>query len=333
MALEFGIALPTAAPSRPDYAEAGRLRAMAVRVEELGFEGIWVYEHLLRAPLIYGVSFLSPLPVLAHIGASTRRIRLGTSILVLPLRNPVLLAKELATLDLLLEGRLVLGAGTGWDAREFEACGVPLKERAGRTDESLELLRRLLSEDAVSFRGRFYDVRDVSIEPRPPRVPPVWIGGGSKMADPGAADQPVMAPSVLARIRREADVWLARPTDEALIMADLVQVRPVCDARRQEGWPLRCAHFNFLHVIDTDDRTEALRLQRPVFERVMGTHRPFDVLERCYLMGTPTEIVAKLARLIDAGFEYFILAPLIDDVAQLELIRSQIVRPLAAHSR
>jgi probable F420-dependent oxidoreductase len=329
MTMEFGIALPTSAHARPEYEEAGRLRAMAERAEELGFEGVWVCEHLLRAPLIYGVSFLSPLSVLAHVAARTRRIRLGTAVLILPLRNPVLLAKELATLDLLLEGRLVLGVGTGWDAREFEACGVPLRERAGRTDEGLSLLRRLLSEESVSFRGKHYDVRDVTIEPRPRRFPEVWIGGGSKMADPAAADKPVLAPSVLARIQREADVWIARPTDQSLILADLEQVRAACHSPEREGRPLKCAHFNFLHVVDTDDRDEALGAQRDVFGRVMGAHRPFDVLERCYLMGTPAEIVAKLARLGRAGFEYFILAPLVSDVGQVELIRSRIVAPLA----
>lgn len=328
MTIKFGVALPTAAPSRPDYEEAERLCAMAARAEELGFDGVWVYEHLLLAPLMYGVSFLSPLSVLAHVGARTRRVRLGTSILVLPLRNPVLLAKELATVDLLVGGRLVLGVGTGWDAHEFEACGVSLRERAGRTDEGLRLLRRLLSEESVCFRGKYYDVRDISIEPRPLRFPEVWIGGGSKMADAAAADKPVMAPSVLDRIRREADVWMARPTDQSLILDDLVQVREACAGRGQGGWPLRFAHLNFLHVVDTDDRAEALRLQRPVFEEVMGRHRPFEVLERCYLMGTPAEIVAKLACLIRAGFEYFILAPLVNDVTQVDLIHSRIVARL-----
>jgi len=137
----IGLALPTFTGTVAVSGEAGCLRAMAQRAEELGFAGLWVAEHLLRAPLIYRVSFLSPLSVLAHVAACTRHIRLGTAILVLPLRDPVLLAKELATLDLLTDGRLVLGIGTGWDAHEFESCGVPLRERGSRTDEALALLR------------------------------------------------------------------------------------------------------------------------------------------------------------------------------------------------
>jgi probable F420-dependent oxidoreductase len=322
----MGLVLPTFTGALAVASEAACLRAMAQRAEALGFTALWVAEHLLRAPLIYRVSFLSPLPVLAHVAACTRRIRLGTSILVLPLRTPVLLAKELATLDLLAEGRLVLGIGTGWDAHEFESCGVPLRERGTRTDEVLALLRRLLTEERVSFTGRHHRLRDVSIDPRPARFPELWVGGGSKVADPDSADLPAMAPSVLARIRRDADVWITRPTDQTLILNDILQVSTACAGRER---PLRIAHLNFLHVVDTDDREKALRIQRVEFERVMGTHRAFAALEACYLMGTPVEMVEKLSRLRRAGITEFILGPLTSDVAQVELVDALIARPLA----
>lgn len=333
MPLTVELVLPTFSEVRMDYGAAARLRAMADRAEAVGLDGLWAAEHVLRAPLIYGVSFLSPLPVLALAAARTRRVRLGTSILILPLRDPVLLAKELATLDVLAEGRFVLGVGTGWDAREFEACRVPLRERAGRTDEGLALLRRLLTEDNVTFHGKYYDVRDVTIEPRPPRFPDVWIGGGSKIADPDAADKPVMAASVLARIIREADVWIARPTDQDLILADLRQVKAAASTREREGRPLRLAHFNFVHVVDTNDRERALRVQRPHLERVMGTHRPFSAIEASYLLGTPADIVGKLERLRQAGVEHFLLGPLTDEVAQADLINTLIGVPLREAAR
>jgi alkanesulfonate monooxygenase len=329
MALTFGFALPTHAGRRLAYDEADRLRALAERAEALGFDALWVAEHLLRAPLIYNVSFLSPLTVLAHVAARTRRIRVGTAILVLPLRQPVVLAKELATLDFLSGGRLVLGVGTGWDAQEFEACGVPLRERAARTDEGLALLRRLLTEERVTFEGAHHRVRDVTIDPRPLRVPEIWIGGGSKIGDPDAADKPRMARSVLERIRREADVWIARPTEQSLILSDLAEVRGACADRARDGRPLGLAHMNFVHVVDTEDREAALAVQRVPFERIMGTHRPFASVEASYLLGTPAEIVAKLQRLREAGFEHFILTPLVTDPEQLELIHDRVVRPLA----
>ena len=120
--------------------------------------------------------------------------------------------------------------------------------------------------------------------------------------DPDSADLPTIAPSVLARIRRDADVWVTRPTDPALILNDIAQVQAAC-AGRPRG-PLRLGHFNFLHVVDTDDREKALRAQRIWYERIMGTHRPFSALEASYLMGTPAEMVDKLNVLeIDAVFE------------------------------
>jgi probable F420-dependent oxidoreductase len=330
MTTTFGLALPTHVTRRPGPGEAGRLRDLATRAESLGFDGLWVAEHLLRAPLIYDVSFLSPLGVLAHVAACTRTIRVGTAVLVLPLRQPVVLAKELATLDFLSGGRLVLGVGTGWDADEFAACAVPLVERGPRTDEALALLRRLLTEEKVTFDGRFHHVHDVTIDPRPARALEVWLGGGSKIGDPASADKPRMARSVLERIRREADVWVARPTDQALILADLAQVRRACADR---GRPLGLAHFNFVHVVETDDRAVALAAQRIEFERVMGTHRPFAAVEASYLLGTATDIRAKLGRLVEAGFTHFILGPLTTDREQLELIHDEIVRPLADGAR
>ena len=328
MPVTVGLALPTFTGPAADPREAARLRSIAGRAEQLGFDGLWVAEHLLRAPLIYEVSFLSPLTVLAHLAACTQRIRLGTAILVLPLRQPVVLAKELATLDLLTGGRLVLGIGTGWDAHEFETCDVPLRERGSRTDEALALLRRLLTEKSVTFEGRYHRVRDVSIDPRPARFPEVWVGGGGKIADPDAADLPTIAPSVLARIRRDADVWITRPTDQALILSDIRQVQAAC-AGRPRG-PLRLAHFNFLHVVDTDDREKAVRAQRVWYERVMGTHRPFAALEASYLMGTPADMIAKLRRLRTAGVTEFVLGPLTSDEEQVEMIDDLVARALTA---
>lgn len=330
MPLTFGFALPTHAGRRLAYDEADRVRALAERAETLGFDALWVCEHLLRAPLIYNVSFLSPLAVLAHVAARTRRIRVGTAVLVLPLRQPVVLAKELATLDFLSGGRLVLGVGTGWDAQEFDACGVPLTERGSRTDEGLTLLRRLLTEEHVTFEGTHHRVRDVTIDPRPLRLPAIWIGGGSKIGDPAAADKPRMARSVLERIRREADVWITRPTEQSLILSDLAEVRRACADRERAGRPLGLAHMNFVHVVETEDRDAALAVQRTHFDRIMGTHRPFEAVEASYLMGTPTEIVAKLQRLRQAGFEHFILTPLVTDMEQLELIHARVVHPLAS---
>jgi hypothetical protein len=123
---------------------------------------------------------------------------------------------------------------------------------------------------------------------------------------------------------------VARPTDQSLILADLAEVRRACADRAR---PLALAHFNFVHVVQTDDHAAALAVQRIEFERVMGTHRPFAAVEASYLLGTPAEIRAKLGTLMEAGFTQFILGPLTSDSEQLELIHDEIVRPLSDGAR
>src|SRR5437588_12524065 len=126
--------------------EAKELVDYGVRMEELGFDSIWVWDHILL-----GVDppfpVLDSLTLLAAVAARTTRIKLGTGVLVLPLRNPVVLAKELASLDLLAGGRLLLGMASGWYRREFDAVGVPFRERGRIMERNLEILRQLWTEE------------------------------------------------------------------------------------------------------------------------------------------------------------------------------------------
>jgi alkanesulfonate monooxygenase SsuD/methylene tetrahydromethanopterin reductase-like flavin-dependent oxidoreductase (luciferase family) len=126
--MKFGLRLPTYL--FPDGAATlERLNAFARRADELGFDSLWVVDHYLIARPSYRVAFMDPLQVLAAVASSSGKMRLGTSVLQLPLRNPVLLAKELATLDWLTNGRVEFGVGNGWQATEFEGIGVKLTER------------------------------------------------------------------------------------------------------------------------------------------------------------------------------------------------------------
>jgi probable F420-dependent oxidoreductase len=185
-------------------ANAGRLatpegaRAIATTAERLGFESLWTFEHVI-APLGYASSYpyaadgkapgleTSPLPDplgwLCYVAAVTRTIRLGTGILILPQRNPIVLAKEVATLDHLSGGRAELGVGVGWLEEEFDALGVPFAGRGARTDEAIEVLRALWADDDASHTGQLWSFSRVSCLPRPAagRVP-VHIGGHSEVA-------------------------------------------------------------------------------------------------------------------------------------------------------
>jgi len=163
------------------------IRRAAVQAEELGFADVWTSEHIIvPAGVMYPPSpnFYDPILTLTWAAACTRRVRLGTSVLVLPMRHPLPLAKELATLQNLSGGRLILGAGVGWMEAEFAALGVPFKERGRRTDEGIAMMRAVWSDDPVSFEARWVPavIDNMRMMPKPEQPIPIWIGGTSEPA-------------------------------------------------------------------------------------------------------------------------------------------------------
>ena len=171
----FGLAMRnfTTYPEMPDPAT---LIAYAVTAEALGFDSIWVWDHILL-----GVDppfpVVDSLTLLAAIAARTSKINLGTGVLVLPLRNPVVLAKELASLDLIAGGRLLLGMASGWYRREFDAVGASFQERGRIMDRNLEIIRRLWTEDQVNGDYPPHRLRSANLSPKPARLPVMLIGG------------------------------------------------------------------------------------------------------------------------------------------------------------
>ena len=163
------------------------IRRAAVQAEELGFADVWTSEHIILpngAPYPPSALFYDPVLSLTWAAAFTSRVGLGTSVLVLPMRHPLPLAKELATLQNLSEGRLILGAGVGWMAAEFAALGVPFRERGRRMDEGIAMMRAVWGEDPVSFPARHIPavIEDMRMLPQPIKPIPIWIGGSSEAA-------------------------------------------------------------------------------------------------------------------------------------------------------
>lgn len=191
-------------PVRPSF-----LLPMARRADELGYDSIWISEHLvfprrIESQYPYNRTVGAPLPstplfdpliTLSFLAAQTKRIRLGTAIYVLALRHPLVAAKLIATFDVLSEGRALLGVGAGWLKEEFVAVDVPWEERGARLDESIEVMRQLWSEPTVAHQGHFFRFEEVGFEPKPVRRSvPVLIGGES--------------PAALRRAARLGDGWL-----------------------------------------------------------------------------------------------------------------------------
>ena len=177
LANTFGIAARnfTAYPEMPD---ARGLVDYGVKVERLGYDSIWVWDHMLLG-VEPNFPIVDSLTVLTAIAAKTERIRLGTGILILPLRNPVILAKQLSSMDQLSEGRMIMGLASGWYKREFDACGIPYDKRGKLMDENLEIMNRLFTEEKVSGRYMRHEISSAVMYPKPRQKPrmPILIGG------------------------------------------------------------------------------------------------------------------------------------------------------------
>ena len=180
--MQLGIHLPhVGRKASPDS-----IRRAAIQAEALGFADAWVSEHIILpngAPYPPSPIFYDPVLTLTWAAACTSRIKLGTTVLVLPMRHPIPLAKELATLQLLSQGRFILGAGVGWMEAEFNALGIPFRERGRRMDEGLAMMKAVWTQDPVTFHPKYIPaiIEDMRMRPLPPPIP-IWIGGNSDPA-------------------------------------------------------------------------------------------------------------------------------------------------------
>src|SRR5262249_23441970 len=192
--LKFGAWIPTYAwsdqPVGPENTR--RIHESIQKCEEHGID-VWVIDHLLSAPGLYGNAWLEPLNVLSYAAALTAKAKIATGILLLPVRHRVLLAKEISTLCHLGDQGFVWGVGPGWYTREYEVTGSRIEERGRRTDEIIEAVTLLLTQPNASYQGRYYQFDDVTIDPRPPRLPDIWVAGGSPLPDPNQHDVPGIA--------------------------------------------------------------------------------------------------------------------------------------------
>ena len=189
--MSFGFNLPFVGPLMTPE----NLRALATRAEELEFDHLWAADHIVLptqvsspypysptsvSPVDPAASFCEPMSVLCYLAGCTQRIKLGTHVLVLPYRNPVLTAKMVSTLDYLSGGRAILGIGAGWMEEEFKALGLnTFAERGAVTNEYIGILKELWTQDDPQFQGRHYQISGVKFNPKPVQKPhpPIWVGG------------------------------------------------------------------------------------------------------------------------------------------------------------
>ena len=234
-------------------------RRSPARSRSSGFDSLFITDHLLVGKRFYSVNWLEPLTTLAVAAGATERVRLGTSILIMPLRNPVILAKELATLQFLSDDRVILGAGVGWNDVEYEAVGVKKSERGKRTDEMLDIMMPLLEGETVTYHGEFYSVDDV--------LDRAAVGPAAAALDRrrlAAGRRPSRRTSRSSSSRSRPDRPGGRLDPAAHLPAAGHRPRlggaPGRDARGGQGpADTLVAHENFLHLVMTNDPVEARR--------------------------------------------------------------------------
>ena len=290
MAPRIGYLLPTREQVMEGRPEAAPLLALAERAEGLGFDSIWVGDSLLARPRH------DPMTLLAAAAARTKKAELGTAVLLPALRNPVLLAHQIATLDQVSEGRLILGVGFASDRpnirAEFAAAGVPFEKRVGRMMEGLRLCKALWTGNAVDWDGRWHVAGGVlAPTPHRPGGPPLWIGGN--------------LPASLERAGKWFDGWFPNAPDHAAYAAHWGQIRAIAEAAGRD--PATMTGAIYLTVsLDADPARADTRLNA-FLEGYYG--QPAEVLRRrqvCYA-GPAGGVAAWLAGYAQAGASHLVL--------------------------
>jgi probable F420-dependent oxidoreductase len=269
-------------------------------LEEVGYDSLWLSDSASRGGL-------APLPALAAVAMRTRRLKLGTSVLVLPPRNPILLARELATVDALSDGRLLPAGGLGVDLpAELEAMGVRREERTGRLEESVAIIKALWSGEPVSIEGRFWSLTDVVLKPKPHRRRlELWLGG--------------RAPAAMRRIGRIADGWLASFIGPDEFGAKVEMIRA---AAAEAGRSIDEDHYGTI-VFSAPSPEEISADAGRLLDR-----RP-DLARADHVACGVEETRALLDRFIAQGATKFVLNPLANDPAGwLQELFPRVVAPL-----
>ena len=324
----FGVFLPSwvlpgeAAPS------VAFLQDFARRAEDVGFDGVWVFDHLFDAPPSYRVVFMEPLTALALVAGATRRVTLGTGILVLPLRDPVVTAKAVAGLDAVSGGRVIFGVGVGWDDREFLACQVPKETRGRRMDEMLEIINGLWTHDTYAYEGRHFTIPEIRLTPRPLQTPrpPILVAGG--LVPSGTSRHITSSKGYTPRRSLQRAAMLGDGLMTAYRAApglDMSQLSAswdvVCAEARTAGRDprtLRFAHQDHLHI---DLEATPGRLAS-VLARF--SHNRYEDASAIYLMGRPEDLVPRFQARIDAGVDDIAFSVMSGDPAQLDLFMKEI---------
>ncbi len=263
------------------------LVALVQLVDRCGYDSIWAGDHV-----SFAIPFLDPLLQLAQAAVASRRLLLGTGVFLLPLRHPAPVAKQVATLDHLTEGRLIFGVGVGGEfPKEYEVCGVPLGERGARLAEGVAVLRKLWSGEKVSHQGRFYGpFVDVPMRPPPrqPGGPPIWFAGRTDAA--------------LRRVGRIGDGWLSYVVTPDMYSASLGKIAEAAEGRAITRFG--SGHLLFTRVDDTYEKALDAATATLSVRYAMDFRR---AAERYCALGRPADVAERIRAFHDAGVRHVVV--------------------------
>lgn len=303
--MRFAISIPQYA--RDSRFDEAAFRSHLVRVEELEvFESGWVQEQMLGA-----AGVLASLQTLTYAAACTQRLRLGCAVFILPLHNPLHLAKAISSLDCLSHGRVEVGVATGGQQRPFAAFGVDPDKPVARFNEALALMKSCWTDGRIDFEGRFWTLHGATMEPKPVQrpYPPVWFGGN--------------APAGMRRAARHGDGFMGAGSQTTPRYAEQVtMVKEELAAQNRDPGEFRFGKRVYVHVED-DPAVAQRRLEEALKDHYGGG----DWSEHM-LAGPAEHCVAGLRAVADAGAELVLLNPLVDDEQQLERLAGEVIPAL-----
>ncbi|MCS0493666.1 LLM class flavin-dependent oxidoreductase [Ancylobacter mangrovi] len=293
----------------PEMPDAGALIDYGVRMEDLGFESLWVWDHILLGtdpnfPIIDSLSLLTA------VAARTKTIKIGTGVLVLPLRNPVTLAKQLSSIDLISNGRLMLGAAVGWYKREFDAVGIPYERRGKIMDRNLDILKKLWTEDSVTGEWDELNLRNAVMFPKPVQKPhpPILIGGYVDV--------------VLKRVAKRGDGWLTYFYTPEGYNEAWAKISAYAEEEGRDPASLYSLNQLPIYVgprdVGVPKMNEWLNAE---WDLSKGSLSTFDSA----IVGTPAECAEQIARHIETGVKKIVFVPWRYEKEQVDLLAHEVL--------
>ena len=307
MATPCGIELPQVFFDSPVDME--HVRNFAVRAEQLGYESLWLQERI-----IGDVNILEPVTLLSYVAAITSELKLGTSVILLPLRNPIQLAKAYATLDVLSYGRAVMGVGLGGGhlGSHEDVFGYSRTGRVTRFTEAVQIIKLLWSEPRANFHGRYWNFDEVAMEPKPVQRPhlPIIFGGHHENA--------------LKRAVKYADGWMgAGSSSSESFIRESARIRQMLDESKRDPTTFHFAKRVYLAV-----NSDKARGERRIKDWFAKRYKNAELGPKVCIWGSAAECTEKIQDLVNAGAQQIVFNPMFEEMEHLEICAREIMPQL-----